>query len=84
MTPSLPVRMLVALAPCYQRFVSPLLGPRCRFHPTCSEYMIRALQVHGLLKGLGLGGLRLLKCQPFHPGGFDYVPPPRGATKRAE
>ena len=62
----------------YQRLISPLLGRRCRFYPTCSEYCIEAIRSHGLVKGLGLAGLRLLKCQPFHPGGFDPVPKARG------
>lgn len=83
MNPSLPVRAVIGLLRAYQRYVSPLIGPRCRFHPTCSEYWIEAMRVHGLLKGLGLGAVRLLKCQPFHPGGFDYVPP-RGRIRRRE
>ena len=58
----------------YQRFISPLLGPRCRFHPTCSQYAIEAIRIHGLLPGLGLAGLRIARCHPLHPGGFDYVP----------
>jgi putative membrane protein insertion efficiency factor len=58
----------------YQLFISPLLGPRCRFYPSCSAYTREALYRHGLFKGLFLGTRRLLKCHPFHPGGVDPVP----------
>lgn len=61
----------------YQRWVSPLLPARCRFHPTCSSYAIQALRTRGALVGLLLTGWRLLRCQPFHPGGYDPVPPRR-------
>ena len=58
----------------YQRILSPLLGPSCRFYPTCSSYAIEALSKHGLFKGVFLVARRLLKCHPFHPGGIDEVP----------
>jgi uncharacterized protein len=58
----------------YKRFISPLLPPACRFHPTCSVYALEALRKHGALRGLRLTVWRLLRCQPFHPGGFDPVP----------
>jgi hypothetical protein len=58
----------------YKRFISPLLPPACRFHPSCSVYALEALQKHGALRGLRLTLWRLLRCQPFHPGGFDPVP----------
>jgi putative membrane protein insertion efficiency factor len=59
---------------CYQVFISPLLGGHCRFHPSCSSYTYQAIKKHGLLKGVFLGGKRLLKCHPFHPGGVDLIP----------
>jgi putative membrane protein insertion efficiency factor len=58
----------------YKRFISPLLPPACRFHPTCSVYAMEALQKHGALRGVRLTLWRLLRCQPFHPGGIDPVP----------
>ena len=59
----------------YQAAVSPLLGPRCRFHPSCSHYMIEALRRKGLFAGLAKGIWRLLRCHPFNPGGYDPVEP---------
>lgn len=64
---ALPIRL-------YKRWLSPLLPPACRFHPTCSVYALQALQKHGALRGVRLIVWRLLRCQPFHPGGFDPVP----------
>ena len=58
----------------YQKIVSPLLGSRCRFYPSCSEYTRQALVKYGLFKGLFLGSKRILKCHPFHAGGFDPLP----------
>ena len=62
----------------YQFFISPLLGPRCRFYPSCSQYAIEALQSHGAFKGLWLSLQRILRCHPLNPGGFDPVPPNAG------
>ena len=58
----------------YQLTISPLLGPRCRFYPSCSQYTLEAVQSHGVVRGLYLGARRLLRCHPWHPGGFDPVP----------
>lgn len=68
----------VVLAPVrfYRRYLSPLKpSPSCRFHPTCSEYAIQAVETHGVLKGLALATWRVLRCHPFNPGGHDPVPP---------
>lgn len=59
---------------CYQVLISPLLGRHCRFYPSCSSYTYEAIKKHGLLKGVFLGGKRLLRCHPFHPGGVDLIP----------
>jgi hypothetical protein len=64
---------LLAVIRFYQRWMSPLLAPRCRFEPTCSGYAYEAVRRHGVLRGLGCALWRLLKCHPFHPGGFDPV-----------
>lgn len=59
----------------YKRFVSPLLPPACRFHPTCSEYAAEAVTTHGIVRGASLAAWRLLRCNPWSAGGFDPVPP---------
>ncbi len=59
----------------YRRFVSPMLGCNCRFFPSCSEYALGALQLHGAFKGSLLSVLRILRCNPLFPGGYDPVPP---------
>lgn len=64
----------VVLIRGYQRTISPLLPPTCRFSPSCSEYTRMAIERHGLGRGVWLGMRRLLRCHPFHPGGFDPVP----------
>ncbi|MGZ6854174.1 MAG: membrane protein insertion efficiency factor YidD [Mycobacteriaceae bacterium] len=80
-----PAALLILVIRGYQRFLSPLLAPRCRFVPSCSAYAVEALQQHGALRGLRLTGWRLLRCQPFCRGGYDPVPPPRGGgAGRAE
>lgn len=58
----------------YRQAISPLLAPRCRFEPSCSEYAQQAIGRHGVAKGCLLAVLRLAKCHPFHPGGIDPVP----------
>jgi putative membrane protein insertion efficiency factor len=65
---------LVGLVRVYQRLVSPLLPPSCRFYPSCSAYAATALTRHGAVKGSWLAARRLARCHPFHPGGIDPVP----------
>lgn len=72
---SLGANCVILLIRSYQRFISPLLGPHCRFTPTCSQYGIIALKRFGLIKGSWLTLKRVLKCHPLHEGGEDPVPP---------
>lgn len=67
--------MVIALIRAYRRLISPLLGPHCRFYPSCSAYSLDALRIHGLGRGLWLTARRIGRCHPFHPGGVDPVPP---------
>ena len=67
-------KFLIYLVRGYQRFISPAFPPSCRYYPTCSNYMIRAIQVHGDVKGTLMGTARILRCHPFVRGGIDYVP----------
>ena len=69
--------LLIAIIRVYQWTISPLLGPCCRFYPNCSAYCVEALREHGAIRGSWLGVLRVLRCHPFHPGGYDPVPPRR-------
>ena len=66
--------ILIFFIKIYQKVISPILGPRCRFYPTCSNYAISALKKHGIVKGGILTIKRLLKCHPFNEGGYDPVP----------
>lgn len=66
--------LLLGLIRAYQYLISPWLGNRCRFHPSCSAYAAEALQKHGLLKGLKLAVFRLGRCHPWNQGGHDPVP----------
>jgi len=68
-------RLLLLLIRGYQTLISPLLGPNCRFTPTCSQYAAEAIQLHGPWRGSWLSLCRLGRCHPFHQGGFDPVPP---------
>jgi len=64
----------------YKYFISPLLGNRCRFYPSCSEYMMTAIDRFGIFKGIGMGLKRIGRCHPGCDGGIDYVPEITGAT----
>ena len=66
--------VLIALVRFYRYAISPMLGRNCRFHPTCSEYAIEAVQRHGALRGGWLAARRVGRCHPFNPGGYDPVP----------
>ncbi|MDJ1112344.1 MULTISPECIES: membrane protein insertion efficiency factor YidD [Macrococcus] len=68
-------QLLLTLIKFYRKFISPMTPPACRFHPTCSQYGLEAIETHGAMKGGYLTVKRILKCHPFHPGGFDPVPP---------
>ncbi|KKI88876.1 hypothetical protein WQ54_29390 [Bacillus sp. SA1-12] len=66
--------IFISLIKFYQKFISPLTPPTCRFYPTCSHYGLEAYKRFGIIKGSYLTIKRILKCHPFHPGGFDPVP----------
>ncbi|WP_134324116.1 membrane protein insertion efficiency factor YidD [Cumulibacter soli] len=70
-------RLLVAPIRVYQRWISPVRPPACRFYPTCSQYAVESIQTHGAVRGSGYAIVRLLKCGPWHPGGVDKVKAPR-------
>lgn len=70
---SMPGKAIVALIRLYQRYLSPLLPPSCRFTPSCSQYTIEAISRYGLLKGSFMGAWRILRCHPFSKGGWDPV-----------
>jgi len=84
---SILARPLIGCIRLYQRFLSPLLGQHCRFTPSCSQYAVDALRIHGVLRGVPLACWRILRCQPFCKGGHDPVLPhvhaPGGAEKSA-
>ena len=68
-------KILIAFVRAYQYTLSPLLGARCRYYPSCSNYAVGALREHGAVRGVGLATWRLLRCNPFSNGGYDPVPP---------
>jgi len=70
----LPRQIGIGLIRGYQKYVSPAFPPRCRFHPSCSQYTLEAVERYGLARGSWLGLRRILRCHPFHPGGYDPVP----------
>lgn len=80
-TPSIGVRAVVYLIELYRHTISPLRLPTCRFTPTCSQYAVEALSEFGLFRGGWLAVVRLLKCGPWHKGGWDPIPERRGALR---
>lgn len=66
--------LVVVLVVIYQRLVSPFLGPRCRFYPSCSQYAKDAVLKHGFLRGVSLAVRRIVRCNPWNAGGVDFVP----------
>ena len=81
--PGVVARILVAVVAGYRRLLSPLLGQRCRFAPSCSAYAVEAITVHGALRGSWLAVRRIGRCHPFKPGGHDPVPPGRADSGSA-
>jgi len=72
---ALPGRAMLLILRGYQRFISPMSPPTCRFYPSCSQYAVIAITRHGVLRGSLLAGWRLLRCNPWNAGGVDDVPP---------
>ena len=72
--PRVPARLAGLFIRLYQLTLSRLLGSRCRFHPSCSQYALEAIERYGLVRGAWLGARRIGRCHPFHAGGFDPVP----------
>ncbi len=66
--------LVLALLRGYKRWISPMLGQNCRFHPSCSVYTMQAVERFGVIRGLWLGMKRISRCHPLHPGGYDPVP----------
>ncbi len=66
--------LFLAIISLYKVAVSPLIGPRCRFYPSCSAYAVEAVERYGAARGMGLAVRRILRCHPLNPGGYDPVP----------
>lgn len=77
-------RIFISLIKFYQKVISPLKPPSCRFHPTCSQYSLESYQRFGVIKGTYLTIIRLSKCHPFHPGGVDLVPEKKHNNKEVQ
>ena len=67
-------KILILLIRFYQKFISPMFPAKCRCYPTCSQYTLEAIKEYGAMKGTYLGIKRILKCHPFHEGGYDPIP----------
>jgi len=74
--------LILGILRVYRLLFSPWMGNQCRFYPTCSHYAEQAIVMHGVTRGVWLGVRRIMKCHPWHPGGFDHVPAP--VKNRAE
>jgi uncharacterized protein len=81
--PGILARLLLGLIRLYQLTLSKLIGPVCRFEPSCSRYAAACIAGHGAWRGSLLSARRLCKCHPFHAGGFDPPPPPRNSANAA-
>lgn len=79
----LSVAVLVGVVRAYQLTLSPMFGPVCRFYPSCSHYAVGALRTHGAVRGTGMVVWRLMRCNPWNPGGVDLVPPRGGSAFRS-
>lgn len=82
--PAVPARALIFVVELYRNMISPLRLPSCRFVPTCSEYAVEALREYGFIRGSWLSLVRLAKCGPWHPGGWDPVPEPSVAGRKVK
>lgn len=76
-SPGPAARALRGAVVVYQWTLRPFIGCNCRYHPSCSDCALEALATHGALRGAGMAGARILRCNPWHKGGYDPVPPPR-------
>ncbi len=74
--------LIIKIIRFYQKKISPLFGPKCRFYPSCSQYAVEAVEKHGVIKGSLLAVARLLRCNPLFPGGYDPVPEKRKKRKK--
>lgn len=79
-----PLRLVIGVIQLYRHMVSPLRLPSCRFMPTCSQYAVDALSEYGLIRGGWLAVLRLLKCGPWHRGGWDPIPERRSSDRQSQ
>ena len=77
-------KALLALIGAYRRYISPLKGRTCRFYPSCSRYSMDAIGRHGAARGLALAFIRIMKCHPLHPGGYDPVAPAKAFQQRGQ
>ena len=78
------MKILLWLIKAYRSFISPLFPPSCRFQPTCSQYAYDAISTYGTFKGAWLAIKRILRCHPFHPGGYDPIPTPDDVDPKSD